>query len=335
MSRPQPDRPMDERHIKPPPSIVTRALRRLEFGLLMVATGAVRAVPVAVASDAMAAMWRAIAPLLPRHARALDHLEHAFPELPAEKRRWIAREMWGNLGRVTAETIQLDRLVADTSRFEVTPAGLETLSRGRDGAVLVSLHMGNWEVVIQAANAAKLSSTGVYQTLRNPLVDDWLQALRAPLYPGGLLPKGSATARQMLGRVKRGQVVAVLGDLRESAGIQVPFFGRPAYANPFPAMAARIGGVPMIAGRVRRLEGTRFVIDAVEVPVSHTDDRIADVHATTAAMHAQFESWIREAPEQWMWAHRKWETKQAGRRSRRIAAAEARADASHIGPSEG
>jgi KDO2-lipid IV(A) lauroyltransferase len=310
---------MDERRTQTRPSIVTRALRRLEFGLLMVATAAVRAVPVAVASDTMAALWRAVAPLLPRHARALDHLEHAFPDLPADRRRWIAREMWGNLGRVTAETIQLDRLVADPSRFEVSPAGLETLSRGRNGAVLVSLHMGNWEVVIEAANAAKLSSTGVYQALRNPLVDDWLQALRAPLYPGGLLPKGSATARQMLGRVKRGQVVAVLGDLRESAGIQVPFFGRPAYANPFPAMAARIGGVPLIAGRVRRLEGTRFVIDAVEVPVSHTDDRTADVHATTAAMHAQFETWIREAPEQWMWAHRKWETKQSGRRSRRAA----------------
>jgi KDO2-lipid IV(A) lauroyltransferase len=308
---------MDETHTKAPPSIVTRALRRLEFGALMVATGAVRAVPVDVASDVMAAMWRAIAPLLPRHARALDHLDHAFPDMPPEKRRWVARQMWGNLGRVTAETIQLDRLVADPSRFEVTPEGLATLARGRDGAVLVSLHMGNWEVVIQAANAARLSSTGVYQTLRNPLVDDWLQALRAPLYPGGLLPKGSNTARQMLGRVKRGQVVAVLGDLRESAGIQVPFFGRPAYANPFPAMAARIGGVPMIAGRVRRLEGTRFAIDAVEVPVSRTADRTADVHATTAAMHAQFEAWIREAPEQWMWAHRKWETKQAGRRARR------------------
>jgi KDO2-lipid IV(A) lauroyltransferase len=312
---------MDETRSKAPPSIVTRASRRLEFGLLMAATSAVRAVQVDTASDAMAAIWRSIAPLLPRHARALDHLAHAFPEMPPEKRRLVARAMWGNLGRVTAETIQLDRLVADPSRFEVTPEGLETLARGRDGAVLVSLHMGNWEVVIQAANAAKLSSTGVYQTLRNPLVDGWLQTLRAPLYPGGLLPKGSATARQMLGRVKRGQVVAVLGDLRESAGIQVPFFGRPAYANPFPAMAARMGGVPLIAGRVRRLAGTRFVIDAVEVPVSRTGDRTADVHATTAAMHAQFEAWIREAPEQWMWAHRKWETKQAGRRAKRVAAA--------------
>jgi len=316
---------MDEARTKPPPSLVTRATRRLEFGLLMAAVGMVRALPVDAASGAMAALWRTIAPLLPRHRRAIEHLDHAFPDMPAEQRRRIAREMWGNLGRVTAETLQLDRLVADPSRFEVSPEGLAALERARNGAVLVSLHMGNWEVVIEAANAAKLSSTGVYQALQNPLVDTWLQALRAPLYPGGLLPKGSHTARQMLGRVKRGEVVAVLGDLRESAGIQVPFFGRPAYANPFPAMAVLISGVPLIAGRVRRLEGTRFAIDAVEIPVSRTGDRAADVHATTAAMHAQFESWIREAPEQWMWAHRKWDTRQAGRRARRAAAVRAKA----------
>ena len=32
----------------------------------------------------------------------------------------------------------------------------------------------------------------------------------------------------------------------------------------------------------------------------------ADAVAGTAALHAQFEAFIRQAPEQWMWAHRKW-----------------------------
>ena len=30
------------------------------------------------------------------------------------------------------------------------------------------------------------------------------------------------------------------------------------------------------------------------------------VVVATAAMHKQFEAFIRRAPEQWMWAHRKW-----------------------------
>jgi len=51
----------------------------------------------------------------------------------------------------------------------------------------------------------------------------------------------------------------------------------------------------------------RFVIRAERVPIPHTNDRAADAIAGTAALQAQFEAFIREAPEQWMWAHRRWD----------------------------
>jgi KDO2-lipid IV(A) lauroyltransferase len=309
---------MSERRPRRKPTLAARVLWRLEYAALRGLAALLRAMPVERAASVMAACWRVVAPRLPRHARALDHLAHAFPDLPVAERRRIAVAMWGNLGRVAAETVQLDRLTADRTRYTLSDGALAVLERGRGGAVLTSLHTGNWEVVIEAPNLAGLVSTGVYQTVRNPHVDAWLKDLRTPLYPGGLLAKGPEAARQMLGRLKRGEVVAVLGDLRESSGIQVPFFGRPAYANPFPAMAARMTGVPLIAGRVRRLPDSRFVIDVVEVPVPRTDDRRADAEAGTAALHAQFEAWIRERPAEWMWAHRKWKTKLAKRRAKRV-----------------
>ena len=46
-------------------------------------------------------------------------------------------------------------------------------------------------------------------------------------------------------------------------------------------------------------------VEPVEVPV--TADRDADIVAATANLQAQFEAFIREAPEQWMWAHRRWD----------------------------
>ena len=42
-------------------------------------------------------------------------------------------------------------------------------------------------------------------------------------------------------------------------------------------------------------------------PVPETDDREADAIVATAALQKQFETFIHEAPEQWMWAHRKWD----------------------------
>jgi KDO2-lipid IV(A) lauroyltransferase len=43
----------------------------------------------------------------------------------------------------------------------------------------------------------------------------------------------------------------------------------------------------------------------VEVPV--TEDRDADVRVATENLQAKFEEFVREAPEQWMWAHRRWD----------------------------
>jgi KDO2-lipid IV(A) lauroyltransferase len=308
---------MASRRSRKTPRLSARALWRLEYALLRAIAAVLRTMPLERAADGIAWLWRTIAPRLPRHARALEHLAHAFPEKSEPERAAIARAMWANLGRVAAETLLLDRLTAGRTRYALADGARAVLERGRAGAVLTSLHSGNWEIVIEASNIAGLPSTGVYQKVRNPHIDAWLLSLRAPLYPGGLHTKGPEAARQMLGRLKRGEVVAVLADLRESSGIQVPFFGRPAYANPFPVMAARMTGVPLIAGRVRRLPESRFVIDVVEVPLPRTDDRRADVEAGTAALHAQFEAWIREAPEEWMWAHRKWKTKQSKRRADR------------------
>ena len=105
---------------------------------------------------------------------------------------------------------------------------------------------------------------------------------------------------------KSGGYPAFLADLRDDNGAAVPFFGAPALATVFPALLARKTGLPLYAGAAFREPKVRFVIRGARVEVPHTDDPAADAVAGTAALHAQFEAFIRQAPEQWMWAHRKW-----------------------------
>jgi KDO2-lipid IV(A) lauroyltransferase len=42
------------------------------------------------------------------------------------------------------------------------------------------------------------------------------------------------------------------------------------------------------------------------VPVPRTDDRDADVAAATHNLQAILELMVRDAPDQWMWIHRRW-----------------------------
>jgi KDO2-lipid IV(A) lauroyltransferase len=102
------------------------------------------------------------------------------------------------------------------------------------------------------------------------------------------------------------RAVALLADVREGRGLGVPFFGRAAPSNTFPALLARGRKLPLVAARVLRQSAGRYTVHCELVEVLHTDDREADILATTANIQAQFETWVRETPGQWMWGHRRW-----------------------------
>jgi KDO2-lipid IV(A) lauroyltransferase len=261
------------------------------------------ALPLEFASDLMAFLWAATAP---RHRRALAHLELAFPEKSAAERERIARRMWGHLGRTFAEFFHLDAIDRQGRVTLESRTKLELVQAGGP-YVVCAMHMGNWELMAGVSARVARPLAGVYQPFTNPLVDAELLRLRAPLYPLGLFARSPATLRKLMKIARDGGSLGFMADLREGKGTAVPFFGRPAHSNTAPALIARQYGLKLYAARILRKPGVRFTIriEPVETPV--TEDRDADVIVATARLQAQFEEFIREAPEQWMWAHRRWD----------------------------
>lgn len=280
---------------------------RLEYLGFLVLRGLLRLLGLERASRLSGALWHAIAPRTRRHARALKHLRMALPERPQGELETIAREMWKNLGRITGEALLVDKVLAEPDRVQLTtPAVLDRIRQAGGRAVVVSLHYGNWELVSvpTARNGFKLA--GVYQRIMNPLIDQAVVKMRSPIYLGGLHSKGTGAAARLMEWVRDGNMAGVLADQRHVRGVEVPFFGHPAPSNTFPAMLARHLNVPLIAARALREDNVRFKIEALEIEVPQTSDKDADIRATTAYIQAQFEAWIRERPDQWMWAHRRW-----------------------------
>ncbi len=284
----------------------TLARQWIEFAGFRVVAAIAAAIPLETASGLSGWFWRQIAPHLRRHRRALESLAIAYPEKSLAERERIAVEMWENLGRTFAEFFHLKRITAENRLTLQAPERFEAIAKGGP-FIVCGLHMGNWELLSQPALRLGIPLAGVYQALTNPLVDKWLLKQRAPLYPGGLFDKSPSTARALLRLARDGGSPAFLADLRAGNGAIAPFFGRPAKSNPFPALIARTLGRPLFAARVLRKAGVRFEmrIEPVDVPVS--DDRDADVRAATANIQARLEEFVREAPEQWMWTHRRWD----------------------------
>jgi KDO2-lipid IV(A) lauroyltransferase len=180
-------------------------------------------------------------------------------------------------------------------------------------AIGVSLHMGNWELAIWPFTLAGNNPAAVYRTVKNPYVDAYLRDMRKVLYPGGLLGKGrdreegQATARRIMGFVRDGGRLGIVCDLHDRTGLPVPFFGKPARSVTIPAMIARRLGARIWMSRCLRVgKQSRFQIELKELKVPRSANQADDVKWITTEMQKQFETWIREAPEQWMWSNRRW-----------------------------
>ena len=295
---------------------------RLEYALLRLIVGLVRALPMAFAVGVSARCWRLLAPIVnpKRHQRAIDNLTIAFPDMAPAERRRIALAHWENLGRVMAETMHIDRLIQEPDRYRVSNNHVFSRYARKHGAVVgISLHMGNWELAIwpmthEGAEVGKRPGA-VYRSVTNPYVDAYLRHQRRDLYPGGLFGRGKVgdhgdhqrTARLISDYVRRGGQLGMVCDLYDRTGIPVPFFGRQARTQAIGVMIARRTGARIWLTRCLRVgKESRFEIEMIELKVPRTANQGEDIRQAMAVMQVQFETWIRAAPEQWMWSNRRW-----------------------------
>ncbi len=292
---------------------------RLEYAALRAVAGFVRILPLETATAMSASVWRVLAPIInpKRHKRALDNLKIAFPEKSDDERLKIALAHWENLGRVMVETMQVDKIIQEPDRLHIENADVFLRYRDKLGsAVGVSLHMGNWELAIWPLTLSGGNPAAVYRSVNNPYVDAYLRKQRKDLYPGGLFGRGHVegdhsdhqrTARLITDYVRKGGRLGLVCDLYDRTGIPVPFFGKPARTQAIGAMIARRVGARLWLARCSRIgTSSRFRIELKELRVPRTANQANDVRWVMTAMQEQFETWIREAPEQWMWSNRRW-----------------------------
>ncbi len=302
-------------------SALVRLRHGLEYAGLRAVDWLYRALPLEFAARLNGGLWSAIARHSSRHRRAARNLAAMMPELSAQRREAILRAMWRHLGATFLEGLQLDRLAAEPERIELDETTQTILRRTvAEGAIIVCPHLGNWEASVLPLAAVSAQHMGVYRRAQNPLIDAYLYAIRKTYFGGGLLAKGDAAARGLLRQARQGRSLGFMADLRDINGVAVAFFGRPAPSTPLPAALARQYGRPIFAVCLVRLAPARYRLEAVEIPVARGGDREGDISATTARVQQAFEAWIRQWPEQWMWAHERYMPKTGDDKRRGVGA---------------
>ena len=244
---------------------------------------------------------------------AVDNLLQAFPGMTQREAEALATRVYEHFGRATVEVALGDRLLKPSTFSDHIVVRnehylLDVLAAGK-GAIVVSAHLGPWEMFGMLARHLGIPLTSVYRPVKNPYIDRFLRRYRAE-HGQTFIPKYGA-ALALLRLLRRGGYIALLTDQHaKDEGLWLPFFGRPASTTAAPAYLAFKTGAPILTGYARRLPGLyRFEIFCDEpMFVRPTGDRQADIRNATIEVNRRLESYVRQFPDQWLWMHRRWRT---------------------------
>lgn len=293
---------------------VKGVVQRLEYALFRAFVGALAALPESAAlAMGAGAGWFAGSVLRVRRQDVDRNLTWAFPERDPRWRRRVARASYAHLGREAVSTFRISargpaEVVARTTMegFDAFRAAVE---EGK-GVILVTGHLGNWELGGAAFASRGLPVDAVAKGMSNRRFGDFLVAYRRAL--GVHLVELGDAPREALRSLRRGRVLGLIADQNaREQGVFVPFFGRPAATFRGPALFALRTGAPIFLGVGFREPGVpaRYRVVVEEVPFVPIGDLDRDVLALTAAHTAALERAVRQAPEQYLWQHRRWKTR--------------------------
>lgn len=256
---------------------------------------------------------RRLGPWVGRHRVALNNLRKAYPEKSEAEIAAIASDMWGNMGRLTAEYIFLDRLFdfeygAETSG-RVDVEGVDIFIRLREDKrpiILFTAHTGCFELLPVAAQAFDLPLTALFRAPNNPYIAEYIFSARAESM-GELMASRAGAALALARILDRGGNIGTLVDQKFRRGVRTSFFGRPCLTSPLVAKLARQYDCDVHPARSIRLPGNRYRLELMEkIELPRTETGAVDVPGTCQLLNDVVEGWVREHPGQWMWFHRRW-----------------------------
>ena len=247
-----------------------------------------------------------------RRAIALRNLELCFPELSDRQRRRLARANFVSLGIALFETgiawwwprWRFMRLI------EVV--GLENVEALKgQGIMLLGAHFTTLEVG-GAAIAGTLSMDGMYRAHKNPVLDFVQARGRTSKSLGNTVVFERKDVRGTMKALKAGRILWYGPDqdygLRQ--GLFAPFFGQQAatvYATA--RFAEKTGAAVVPFSHVRKPWGKGYQLK-LHPPLKEfpSGDDLKDATRVNAVL----EQMIRTAPDQYLWAHKRFKNRPEG-----------------------
>ncbi len=292
-------------------------LKTIQFGLeyagLRLAAGLMRRLPLrlclGMADAAADAAYRLIRSR--RKIATRNILHTGIRETPEEAGR-LARESFRHMARSAVESTRFSQLFLkgawkDRVAFDSAPSTAEFVERPPEGGIVLACgHFGSAEVAGMVLSTRK-PLVGIARPLTNPWTDRYINRER---FGGDFesIPKHGADMHRFLDILKQSKALALMIDQHAGTrGVLLPFLGKLASTHSAIALLALITRTPVYFGYCRRTAPLRFEC-GLRGPISceRSGSKQEDIARILLSLNEHLETCIRQAPEQYLWAHRRW-----------------------------
>ena len=250
-----------------------------------------------------------------RRERARTGVARALPDLDVATQRAIVDASIGHMfGLFMVDAFAMPRTVGRENwqeRVHMTHVGKAMKHiMGDKPCIFVTGHIGNWEILGYALALIGFEMTALARPLDNRFLNNWLLGVRQKTGLKVITKWGATDEIQRV--IESGGKIGFIADQNAGPdGLFVPFFSRLASTyKSIPLLAMRYE-LPIVCGYARRIDGGfRYEVrvnDVIEpADWADADDPMLFIGAR---FNRAIEWMVRESPEQYLWVHRRWNSR--------------------------
>ena len=269
--------------------------------------------PVSVSMAAARGLGRLVYLTSKRRSTAYKNLRMVFAgQKTRREMKRIARGSMENLAMSGMDLLRIPSMTRAYVEKHILIEGAEKFKpyfeRGQ-GIIFLTGHFGSWELLNIAGGLMGYPMVALARIQKHPRSDAYLNSLRAS--KGSQVIHKGMPVREILRALRRGQIVGILSDQDGGkTGTFVNFFGRLSSTPSGAATFALRTGAAIFPAFITREKNHHHRIE-VEGPLALPDPSLSPEEGESFLLQ-QFadalEKKIRLAPEQWLWAHRRWKS---------------------------
>ncbi len=244
------------------------------------------------------------------------NLDIAFPEKSYPWKEEVYKSTISNIGRNIVEFLRMPYYYQskEIKRIFSIEEGKDLLDKYREqGAVLVTAHLGNWEIAGSGLTAYSYPITALAYRQKNEKINAVIESIRKE--SGMEIIYHDQNLKTFLKALNQGRYIAFLVDQNalRHRGVFVDFFGLKASTVTFPAKLAVKYNKPILFSYCIYSENEKkYKAYIKEIHYKKSGNFEEDIKRLTQSYTKYIEEAVKRYPGQYLWTHKRWKTRPEG-----------------------